>query len=153
QRTTTLALIQANADADLDRLLGWSRATAHLGLLTRPGRTLNDDVGDLQGTDWIDGPRRSELYQLWLEFWPVADRLRLKLGKLEGFDDMGVVDGAAEFLNNGPAYSPTLDPMPSYPDSAWGALAGVYPVEHWWLTLAAMDGAGQTGVETGTHGP
>ena len=152
QRSTTFALFEANFDFDLERLLGWPRATAHAGWFARPGRTLNDDVGDVQGNDWMDGPDRSELYQLWIELWPIADTLRLKLGKLEGFDEVGVVDAAGEFLNNGPAYSPTLEPMPTYPDSAYGAVAGLYPGEHGWLTLAVMDGAGQTGLATGEHG-
>jgi len=152
QRSTTQALFDVGVGADLGTLAGWDGATLWAEWWTRPGRTLNDDVGDWQGTTWIDAPHQHQLYQLWLEAWLVPDALRIKLGKQEGFDEFAVVESAAEFLNNGPAYAPTLDAMPSYPDPAYAIAAFAYPAAGWWLSAAAFDGAGQEGVATGKHG-
>ncbi|HEX5010300.1 MAG TPA: carbohydrate porin [Planctomycetota bacterium] len=149
---TTQVLWDAAATADLDRLIGWRGASAYLEWWTRPGPLLNDDVGDWQGTSNIDTPHRSELYEAWLEAWPAPDVLRVKLGKLDVFDDFAVVESAADFLNNGMAYSPTLSPMPSYPDSAYGGLLFGYPAQATWVGAGVFDGSAQQGVKTGTHG-
>jgi porin len=152
QRSTTQVLWDVALTADLDRLFGWPEASAYVEWWSRPGRLLNDDVGDWQGTSNIDTPHRDELYELWLEARPVPDVLRVKLGKLDAFDDFAVVEAGAEFLNNGMAYSPTLSPMPSYPDSAYGGLLFAYPAEGTWVGAGVFDGAAQEGVSTGTHG-
>lgn len=152
QRTTTQALFDASLGLDLGTLAGWEGASLWAEWWTRPGRLLNDDVGDWQGTSWIDAPHQHQLYQLWLEAWLLPDLLRVKLGKQEGFDEFAVVEAAAEFLNNGPAWAPTLDRLPSYPDPAYAVSAFAYPGEDWWISAAAFDGAGQEGVATGKKG-
>jgi porin len=149
---TTQVLWDAAATADLDRLIGWRGASAYIEWWSRPGPLLNDDVGDWQGTSNIDTPHRHEVYEAWLEAWPAPEALRVKLGKMDAFDDFAVVESAAEFLNNGMAYSPTLSPMPSYPDSAYGGLAFAYPAQATWLGAGVFDGSAQQGVKTGTHG-
>ena len=149
---TTQVLWDAAATADLDRLIGWTGASAYIEWWSRPGPLLNDDVGDWQGTSNIDTPHRHEVYEAWLEAWPVPDVLRAKAGKMDAFDDFAVVEAAEEFLNNGMAYSPTLSPMPSYPDSAYGGLLFGYPAEATWVGAGVFDGSAQQGVKTGTHG-
>jgi len=153
QRSTTQALLDLGAGLDLEQVAGWTGASAWAEWWTRPGRLLNDDVGDWQGTSNIDTPHQHEWYELWIEAWPAPDALRMKLGKLDAFDEFAVVEAAAEFLNNGMAYSPTLSPMPSYPDPAFAALLFAYPAESTWLGIGAFDGATQAGKPTGTHGP
>lgn len=152
QRSTTQALFDIGLFADLDTLAGWEGASIWAEWYTRPGRNLYDDVGDWQGTTWIDVPHGHELYQLWLETWLRPDGLRLKLGKQEGFDEFAVVEAAGEFLNNGPAYSPTLELLPTYPDSAFGAALFGYPSEDAWLSAGVFDGAAAQGENTGKQG-
>jgi porin len=62
------------------------------------------------------------------------------------------VESAAEFLNNGVTYTPTLPGVPSYPDTAWSIGLYALPTEQSWLSLALFDGAAQEGVNTGNHG-
>jgi carbohydrate-selective porin OprB len=152
QRSTSQALFDVGLFADLDTLAGWEGASLWAEWFTRPGRNLYDDVGDWQGTTWIDVPHGHELYQLWLETWLRPDGLRLKLGKQEGFDEFAVVEAAGEFLNNGPAYSPTLELLPTYPDSAFGAALFGYPSEDVWLSGGVFDGAAAQGENTGKQG-
>ncbi len=152
QRSTSQALLDVGLFADLELLAGWEGASMWAEWYTRPGRNLYDDVGDWQGTTWIDTPHGHELYQFWLEAWAVPDALRVKLGKQEGFDEFAVVESAAEFLNNGPAYAPTLELMPTYPDSAYGAALFAYPCEDGWLSAGVFDGSAAQGEATGKQG-
>ena len=56
------------ADADLDRIAGWSGARAKLHLLSVHGGTPNALTGSLQGVDNIEvADDRTKLYELWLE--------------------------------------------------------------------------------------
>ncbi|HTE06805.1 MAG TPA: carbohydrate porin [Planctomycetota bacterium] len=152
QRSTTQGLLDLGAGFDLDPLLDWKGGTAWVEVWTRWGRLLNADVGDAQGSSNIDAPSQSQVAQLWFEQWLVPDRLRVKLGRVELFDEFAVVNGAGEFLNNGVTYTPSFLSVPSYPQTAWSVGLYALPTAQSWLSLAVFDGSAQDGVTTGNHG-
>lgn len=56
------------ADADLEALLGWQGAHAHVYVLNNLGRRPNDAAGTLQGIDNIEVPQtRLRLYEAWID--------------------------------------------------------------------------------------
>lgn len=56
------------ADADLDKLIGWSNATAHVHILNNMGARPNDSVATLQGVDNIEvATHRLRLFEAWVE--------------------------------------------------------------------------------------
>lgn len=56
------------ADGDLERLVGWKGARAHVYLVNNLGRRPNDAAGTLQGLDNIEVPQaRLRLYEAWIE--------------------------------------------------------------------------------------
>ena len=68
------------ADADLDRAVGWKRATVHASLLNNLGGRPNDLVGSIQGVDNIEvADRRLKLYEAWVEKG-FGERVTLRTG-------------------------------------------------------------------------
>lgn len=56
------------ADADLDRLVGWQGAHAHVHVLNNMGAITNDGAGTLQGIDNIEvNSHRLRLFEAWIE--------------------------------------------------------------------------------------
>lgn len=56
------------ADADLDRLIGWKGARAHVYGLGNFGRRPNDSAGTLEGVDNIEvGKQAVRLFEAWIE--------------------------------------------------------------------------------------
>jgi porin len=150
--TTTQDWLDLNAAADLDTLWGWSGTTAAVEVWTKHGQPILDDVGDWQGTSDIGMEPQTENAALWIETWLVPGSLRLKVGKVDANDEFAVVNGAAEFLNDGMAASPAIEPIPSAPDPAWSVNLVGYPTDDTWIGAGVYDGATQAGIPTGSHG-
>jgi porin len=68
RRVRALDNLDLVADADLDRLIGWRGATAHVYVLNNLGARPNDGAGTLQGVDNIEvGRARLRLFEAWIE--------------------------------------------------------------------------------------
>lgn len=60
--------IDLTADADLDRLVGWQGARAHVYVLSNFGKRPNDSAGTLEGVDNIEVPKQGvRLFEAWVE--------------------------------------------------------------------------------------
>lgn len=56
------------ADADLDRLVGWQGARAHVYVLSNFGKRPNDSAGTLEGVNNIEVPKQAvRLFEAWVE--------------------------------------------------------------------------------------
>lgn len=83
---------ELTAEADLDRLIGWGGARAHVHLLSNHGRAINTLAGTLQGIDNIEVTEgRTKLYEAWIEQMFARGRV----GLLVGLSDLN-----AEFYQN-----------------------------------------------------
>lgn len=109
--------------------------------------------GVLQAISNIDADRRLQLARLWYEQEFAATGTRVRVGKIDANSAFAYVDEGAEFLNGSMGFSPTILPMPSYPDAAAGAFVVQELFEHAELRLGAFDGSIAYGVRTGLHGP
>lgn len=79
------------ADVDLERVLSWRGATAHVHVLNNMGARPNDAVGSLQGINNIEVSRaRIRLFEAWIE-QQIDDRTSLRVG---------LYDVNAEFYSN-----------------------------------------------------
>lgn len=68
QRGRFLDNLDIVLDADLERLIGWRGASAHIDVLNNSGGVPNDDAGTLQGVDNIEVSRqRLRLFEAWIE--------------------------------------------------------------------------------------
>ena len=68
QRGRFLDNLDIVIDADLEKLVGWQGAAAHVDVLNNSGEAPNDDVGTLQGVDNIEVSRqRLRLFEAWFE--------------------------------------------------------------------------------------
>lgn len=68
QRGRFLDNLDLVADIDLERVMGWRGASAHIDVLNNSGGIPNDDIGTLQGVDNIEVPsQRARLFEAWVE--------------------------------------------------------------------------------------
>ena len=76
-----LGNIEVTADGDLDRLVGWRGARAHVHLLSNHGGSINALAGTLQGVDNIEvADGRTKLYDAWIEQDIAGGRAALLVG-------------------------------------------------------------------------
>lgn len=68
QRGRFLDNLDLIADVDLERLMQWRGASAHVDVLNNSGAMPNDDAGTLQGVDNIEvSSQRLRLFEAWIE--------------------------------------------------------------------------------------
>lgn len=72
--------LDLTADLELDKLIGWSGATAHVDILVNMGGMPNDRAGTLQGVDNIEvASHRLRLFEAWIE-QKIGARTTLRAG-------------------------------------------------------------------------
>lgn len=87
------------ADADLDTLLGWKGATAHLSVhqIHGPGIT-QDHVGALMGVSGIEAEPATRLFNLWVE-QAIGSRFAIRVGQFTAGQEFLISSNAALFVN------------------------------------------------------
>jgi porin len=101
QRGRFLDNLSAAADANLEALLGWKGATAHVDVLNNAGGAPNEDAGTLQGVDNIEVTRqRVRLFEAWVEQSWRSSSLRVGLYDLNS--EFYANESAAHLI--GPAF-------------------------------------------------
>ena len=154
RRWTTRTLLDINATLDLDTVFGWDGGSVFADFYWIDGDSLSADAGDFQGASNIETDNRAQLAELWFEQTVLDGSLRFKLGKIEANAEFGFVDAAGEFVNSSAAFSPTLLPLPSYPDPSTGVIVSWSASEWLSFTGGFMDGAATVdGITTGDLGP
>lgn len=154
QNTSGHALIDLTADFDLARIVGWSDAVLSMEAYSIRGHNPSEDAGDFQYfSSTSSGRETTQIAQLFLEQWFGERSARIKIGKWDGNAEFGFAGNTGKSIHASAVFSPTYFTMPTYPNPASGALAGWGPAENWNIQVAVMDGAGWTGVNTGSTGP
>lgn len=83
----------------------------------RAGNTVSELVGDVQGVSNIDAPELARLGELYVQ--RSFSQGWLKFGRQDENSDFAVSDVAAQFTHSSMGFSPSLNGLIFYPDSAW----------------------------------
>jgi porin len=100
------------------------------------------DEGAAQVYSNIDAQSRTTLYEIWFEQRLVANKLRLKGGKIDANTEFATVQIAGDFLNSSMGYSPTIMSFPTYPEPKLGINAFLHPTANYGLGLGWFQTAG-----------
>ena len=147
-------LFDVNATLDLETAFGWKGASVYADAYFTDVSGGSRDVGDWQGISNIDTEEnRSELAELWFQQYMLEKHLRLKIGQIDASYEFAFTETGRDFLHNSPAYSPTIQNLPVYPDPAFGVVLYAYPSEHWYAGAGVFDGALHDGHSTGNRWP
>jgi len=68
----------------------------------------------------IDASSRTMLYEAWIEQRLLAEKIRLKFGKIDANTEFAAVQTAGDFLNSSMGFSPTIIAFPTYPEPKLG---------------------------------
>lgn len=86
-------------DADLDRVLGWHGATAHVSLHLINGAGLSARVGTLLPVSGVEAEPAARLFNLWIE-QSFGTGTTVRLGQFTAGQEFGVSPTAALFVNS-----------------------------------------------------
>jgi porin len=133
KRSVARGLLDLNITLETEPLIGWRGGTFFAQYYFRHGRSGAEDVGAIQGYSNIDAERLSRAEEVWFEQKFFHQRLRLKFGQVDANSEYAFVDAAGEFINPSSGYSPTIGPLPTYPDPALSVNAFIYPTDQLYL--------------------
>jgi porin len=124
---------------DTEKFVGWKGGTAFAGLYHRWGGNGSDYVGDAQGFSNIDATPGTRLYEAWYEQKLWAERLRVKVGKVDATTEFAYVENGSDFLNSSMGYSPTILSFPTYPEPRPGVNVFLRPVDGYFVGVGVYD--------------
>jgi porin len=88
------------ADADLDQLLGWHGATAHISVHQIHGRGLSQHrIGNLLTVSGLEAEPALRLFNLWVQ-QSIGSRATLRIGQFTAGQEFAISDTAAIFVNS-----------------------------------------------------
>lgn len=151
--TAARYLAEAGLTLDTQTAFGWTGGTLRAAYVGFHGDNGNLDTGDAQTYSNIDEAPFDALYSLWYRQTLFDDRLAVKFGKMDANADFAYVDNGAAFINSSPAFLPTIQGFPSYPDPATAVNIFFTSESGPYAGAGVYDGATQAGIRTGTHGP
>ncbi|MEI6669814.1 MAG: carbohydrate porin [Acidobacteriota bacterium] len=98
-----------------------------------------------QGFSNIDADAFSRFGEVWFEQRAGAS-LRIKTGLIDANKDFAFVENGADFINSSMGYSPTIFPLPTYPDPHMGLVVRVDPAERFYAVGGLFNGGPAMGV-------
>jgi len=153
QKSSYRHLFDVNATFDLEKLVGLNGGQVFVDFYSAAGDGASEDAGDIQGLSNIETGHVDQIAELWYEQWLFDQFLRVKVGKVDANTEFAFANAAGEVINSSAGFSPTIFPLPSYPDPAMSVNAFVYPCEWFYAGAGLYDGATQDGYATGGRGP
>lgn len=151
RRLTGRAFLDLSLEVDLGRAAGLEDFSSFVEFYAQRGRDGSTDVGDVQAFSNIDGPNVTQLAELWVERAEPSGHWRVKVGKHDANSEFAFAITGLQFLHSSAGFSPTIFPLPTYPDPAIGLDAFVQPAEGWRLAAGLFDAAPH-GPISGRHG-
>jgi porin len=132
-------------DADLERLVGWTGATATVYGLGNHGGSPTDDVGDAMRISNIDAPDTWKLYEAWVDQSLWDDRLSFRAGLQNLNAEFYVNEVSAMFIHSsfgmGHDFAQSGQNGPSiFPVTSAAARLRVRPTRATYAQLAVLDG-------------
>ena len=140
------ALTTTAATIDLEKLVGLKGSRALVQYQFLRGIDGGGGAGIAQTFSNIDAPLFRGLAEAWLEqaFGP---RARVKAGLIDANTEFAFVDNAGEFINSSMGFSPTVFPMPTYPDPHLGIMLRLDREDGAYASVGAFNGGPALGVD------
>jgi porin len=111
------ALLDANMNVDLEKLLGWKRGTFYVDFEYHGGDNPTSKlVGDLQVFDKNNADPFFETLEIWYQQLLFDKKLRIKLGKVDANTEFSVIDNGLGFINSPTQVTPAFPVFPTFPD-------------------------------------
>ena len=99
----------------------------------------------IQGFSNIDAVAFHRFGEVWFE-QEVGERFHVKTGLIDANKEFAFVENGADFINPSMGYSPTIFPLPTYPDPHIGLVVHAHPTEQTYATAGVFNGGPQMGV-------
>lgn len=100
------------------------------------------DTGDWQFIDNTDAQDFVGLQEIWWDRELFEDFMRVRLGKMDGSLEFGVVDLGGDFLNASFGITPTMGTLPQFPYTTFGVVTFWQLTEELELKIGVLDGSG-----------
>ncbi|MDB5698828.1 MAG: carbohydrate porin [Alphaproteobacteria bacterium] len=132
-------------DADLDRLLGWRGASAHISIHQISGRGLSQHrIGNLLAVSGLEAEPALRLFNLWVQ-QAIGPRADLRIGQFTAGQEFAISDTASLFVNStfgwpGSFAADQPSGGPAYPLAAPGIRITFAPDARTGLRLALFAG-------------
>ncbi|HEY0412628.1 MAG TPA: carbohydrate porin [Allosphingosinicella sp.] len=133
------------ADADLDRLLGWAGASAHVSIHQISGRRLSQHrIGNLLAVSGLEAEPALRLFNLWVQ-QAIGPRADVRIGQFTAGQEFAISDTASLFVNStfgwpGSFAADQPSGGPAYPLAAPGVRIAFAPDARTDLRLALFAG-------------
>jgi porin len=133
------------ADADLDRLLGWHGASAHISIQQISGRGLSQRrIGNLLAVSGLEAEPALRLFNLWVQ-QAIGPRADVRIGQFTAGQEFAISDTASLFVNStfgwpGSFAADQPSGGPAYPLAAPGVRIAFSPDARTGLRLALFAG-------------
>ncbi|MFD2675550.1 carbohydrate porin [Camelimonas lactis] len=138
--------LELQADADLDRLLGWGGASIHANLYQIHGAGLSrSHVGAVLTVSGLEALPSTRLYELWFEQKLFSDVLSIRAGQLAADTEFAVSQTATLFINGTFGWPAGLAANlpgggPAYPLATPGIRAKYTPDRHFSFQVGLFNG-------------
>ncbi|MCE9588920.1 MAG: carbohydrate porin [Planctomycetes bacterium] len=160
-------LLDLRLNWNVEQITGIKGGTFSIDFMNQNGDNGSNEVGDLQAFGGNDTDGRTQISEVWYEQYLFKNKLRLKVGKVDGNSEFAFVEcntcdveTNSQFIHSFIAANvATILAFPAYPDPAMSVNAWVHPFatedDAGWLYagVGVYDGQGQSGTVTGTRGP
>jgi len=130
---------------DLERIAGLPGGSLLVQYQKMSGANGSFRAADSQGFSNIDADPFSRIGEVWYE-QKIGGRFRVKTGLIDANRDFAFVDNGADFINSSMGYSPTIFPLPTYPDPHLGLVVHVDPTDRIYLSAGLFNGGPAMGV-------
>ena len=140
-------LVEAYADVDLEKMVGWKGGTLHANVYYIHGEgATTKRIGNIFAVSNIEGLETFRLDELWFEQALFEDKLKIKLGAIAADTEFFIADTAGAFLNGtfgwaGIVASNMVQGGPAYPLTSMGARVQFDPTENVTVLAALFNGS------------
>jgi porin len=111
------ALLDANVNLDLEKLIGWKGGSFYLDFEYHGGDNPTSTlVGDFQVFDKNNADPFFEALELWYQQILFNNKLRIKIGKVDANTEFSVIDNGLGFINSPTQVTPAFPVFPTFPD-------------------------------------
>ena len=146
RRSSYEGRLEFSADADLQKLVGWSGATAHVTVynIHNGGHTVVEGSGSIADPSNIDAVPTTRLFTAWFE-QSFGDKVSVRLGQLAADDEFYLSDTAGGLINGTFGWGNILaanmtNGGPAYPLATPGVRVKVTPADNLTVLAAVFSG-------------